>query len=224
LIEVSILVPVGPHRVYRQFLGECLDSAARQTLRPSEILIVDDMAGLKDIDLPVNPLIRVWKNPWRLGDVGSFNSGVALAKSDLVFMLSCDDTIRPECLELCVAEWESHHREDAYYYVGAHYMGGEWPDQTVPFSAAMVTKNLWKMTGGFPVETTGCGGDAALISILMTYFPNRLIPVARGKPLYNYRVHKDSETANSTPWMGVMTEARSLATKLWKKPEWVGLE
>ena len=142
-----------------------------------------------------------------------------MARNDRVFMLSCDDTLEPDCLEMCVAAYEKNQQKDAYYWVGCHFMDGQ-PDQALPFSASMVTKGLWRECGGFPVETTGCGGDAALISILMTHFPGRLVSVAGGRPLYNYRTHKESETANITPWLHVMDEVRGLTTNLWKPPNW----
>ncbi len=219
------MIPVGPYPIYKEYLQECLDSVLAQTLLPAEILLIDDMAGLpQGLGHSQAVPIRTWRAPWRLGDVGAFNCGVALAENDLVFMLSCDDRIRPECLELCVAEWEKNQRKDAYYYVGCHYIDDVWPDQTIPFSGSMVTKGLWKLTGGFPVETTGHGGDAALISILMTYFPDLLVPVAGGRPLYDYRTHNGTQTANGTPWAGVMIESRKLATNLWKPPVWGRME
>ncbi len=218
---VTVMIPVGPYPHHKRWLGECLDSVAVQTVQPAEILLIDDMAGVDPAWREFWPDGRahIWKTPWRLGDVGAFNCGVALARNDLVFMLACDDTLEPDCLELCVAEHEKMEEREGYYWVGCHYMDGQ-PDQALPFSAAMVTKGLWRECGGFPVETTGCGGDAALISILMTYMPDRLVKVADGTPLYNYRTHKGSETATMGPWMGVMSEVRGLTTKLSKPPEW----
>lgn len=219
---VTVMVPVGPYPYHKRWLGECLESVLAQTLPASEILLIDDMADLSVLDAD-HPEYTVWQAPWRLGDVGAFNCGVALARNDFVFMLSCDDTLEPDCLKLCVAEYEKMEERDGYYWVGNHYMDGQ-PDQALPFSAAMVTKGLWRECGGFPVETTGCGGDAALVSILLTHFPRRLVKVAGGKPLYNCRVHTESQTANLGPWMGVMGTVRSLVTEQWKQPRWGRME
>lgn len=237
--KVTVMIPVGPYEIYKKWLKECIQSVRNQTHEVDEILLIDDMAGLKldksavsfnDGSYLIDDLqsefggCRIWRAPWRLGGVAPFNCGVALARNDLVFMLSCDDTLRPECIEHCVKEWHTHHQKDGYYYVGCHYMGNEWPDQTVPFSGAMVTKGLWKMMGGFPPETASGGGDAAVVSIMMVHFADRLIPVAKGRPLYNYRVHKDTVTAQSTPWMGVIEQTRGLVTKLWQPPKWGRME
>ncbi|KKL87028.1 hypothetical protein LCGC14_1938860, partial [marine sediment metagenome] len=148
---VTVMIPVGPYPVYKQWLGECLDSVTAQTLQPAEVLLIDDMADVRPSELPwALSDVRIWKTPWRLGDVGAFNCGVALARNDLVFMLSCDDTLEPTCLEECVTAYTKNQQRDGYYWVGTHYMDGQ-PDQALPFSAAMVTKGLWRECGGFPV-------------------------------------------------------------------------
>lgn len=235
-VPVTVIVPVGPFPVYKKYLGECLGSVREQTEAPSEVLLIDDMAGLPTIEfqqytdilhtLPSalphyaeDPNCTVWAPPWRLGDVGAINCGVALAQNDLVFILSCDDWLEPDCIEKCYKKWEKHGKKDGYYWVGCHYSDGR-PDQALAFSASMVTKGLWRETGGFAVETTGCGGDAAFISMMMVHFPDKLIKVADGKPLYNVRIHSETMTANAGPWLGVMAEVRGLVTNLWKPPNW----
>jgi hypothetical protein len=240
-VLVTVAIPVGPYAVYKKWLAECLASVQAQTLPPSEVLLIDDMANVMLGDLGEfadelywgsvrpefgvllkhgKPLGRIWRAPWRLGDLGAFNCGVGLADNDLVFLLSCDDMIRPDCLELCVAEWEKNQRKDAYYYVGAHYIGNEWPDQTVPFGNAMVTKGLWRLTGGLPIEAASGAGDQAHISIIMVNFPDRLIPVEGGKPLYDYRVHNETVTSRLGAWCGAVEETRKVILSTWKPPEW----
>jgi len=212
---VSVVIPVGPYAFYKQWLGEAIESVKKQSHPASQILLIDDMAGLSSQGNGVT----LWRAPWRLGGVGAFNCGVALAESDLVFLLSCDDTIDADCLHLCIAAWQQNKREDAYYWVGCRYSDGR-EGQALPFLGAMVTKGLWRMVGGFPIEATSGAGDAALVSILLTHFPDRLVKVANGRPLYNYRVHTQTETANAGPWLGVIGETRGLVTKLWKQPQW----
>ncbi len=34
---MSVVVPIGPNPVYRNYLFECLDSIAAQTFKPSEV-------------------------------------------------------------------------------------------------------------------------------------------------------------------------------------------
>lgn len=239
-VPVSVAIPIGPYAVYKKWLAECLASVQAQTLLPSEVLLIDDMANVMLEDLgnfadelywgSVHPEIgvlrreeknigRVWRAPWRLGDLTAFNCCVGLAQNDLVFLLSCDDMLRPKCLEYCVAEWERNDRKDAFYYVGAHYMGDEWPDQNLAFGNAMVTKGLWRLTGGLPIEAASGAGDQAHISILMANFPDRIIRVSE-EVLYDYRVHGETVTSRLGTWCGAVEETRKIILSTWKPPEW----
>src|SRR6266702_3237139 len=104
-----------------------------------------------------------------------------------------------------------------YYYVGVRYIDtGE--TQTVPCHAAMVTRTLWRRTGGFPIQSSSGAPDAALLSIIMGNYPRagRHWPVADGVPLYNYRRHPDSDTAGKASWQGVILETRHLVTLEWQ--------
>ena len=103
---ISVYVPVGPYAVYREYLSECIDSVRAQTVKPADILLIDDMAGLDEADYPD---CRIWRAPWRLGIPAVNNVGVALAKTDLVLYCGCDDRLMPNCLEMCEQAWEKHH-------------------------------------------------------------------------------------------------------------------
>jgi glycosyltransferase involved in cell wall biosynthesis len=215
--KVSVVVPVGPFAVYKRWLGQCLESVWVQTYPADEVVVVDDMANVTMADTggfadelywgatrpesgvilkDGKPLGKVWRTPWRLGHAAAFNCGVGLARNDLVFLLSCDDTMEPQCLELCVAEWEKQERRDAFYYVGAHIIGCEGetvaPDQNCPFGNAMVTKDLWRMTGGFRIFEGP--SDLDFLTQVLGDFQNRCLPVAKTMPLYNARSHDESIT------------------------------
>ncbi len=242
---ISVVVPVGPEQHHSQYLEECLDSLHLQTLRPQEILIIDDMAGLRgdvrvgeeDVDAVCQfwggPFdgCRIWYAPWRLGVAAAFNCGVALARNNLVLMVGADDWLEPECLEACLEAFQKQ-EEDllCYYYLSVRYHaedGFEIPRdledgvQTLPCNAAMVSKQLWANTGGFPPETGSGAPDAALISILMVHAEaGKLIPVAEGNPLYNVRIHEGQDTCGRAPWQSVIIPTRNILTQLWKAPVW----
>jgi len=197
--KVTVVIPVGPYAVYKRWLPECLESVRAQTHPADEILIIDDMAGVGPSEGIIDGLgnLRIWLTPWRLGDAGAFNCGVGLARNELVFLLSCDDTMESECLELCVAEWEKHERRDAFYWVGAHIIGCEGetvaPDQAAPFGNAMVTKELWRITGGY---LPGAAiSDWLYLQMLGSNFSDRCYSVASAKPLYSARSHSESITS-----------------------------
>ena len=216
--KVTVVIPVGPYVCYKRWLRECLESVRAQTYPVDEILMIDDMAGIALEDIgefadeiyqPIGhedrtvlmrhgiPIGAIWLTPWRLGDAGAFNCGVGLARNELVFLLSCDDTMEPECLELCVAEWEKHECRDAFYWVGAHIIGCEGetvaPDQAAPFGNAMVTKELWRISGGY---LPGAAiSDWLYLQMLGSNFSDRCYSVASAKPLYSARSHSESITS-----------------------------
>lgn len=192
-------------------------SVKNQTYKePITLLLIDDMARLPEI---VDPFIQVWRSPWRLGVAHAFNMGIALAKTELVVMLGSDDLMEADAIERAVLTWEKHKQRHAYYYFGVRYMDTS-ELQTLPCGEAMVTKGLWDMTGGFPVESASGAPDAAFISIMLTYFPSYLIPIADGAPLINYRRHNESDTAGKAPWQGVILSTRDLLTRSWEAPAW----
>jgi len=216
---ITVAVPVGPEKHHQQWLDECLASVAAQTRPPDEVLLIDDMAGLQ----PRNGH-RIWRAPWRLGIAAAMNFGVALAENELVFMLCADDTLHPECLERCLATYEntpSPQRDEAYYFVGVHYMDGYWDDQFLPGGAAMVSKSLWRKCGGFAPETSSGAPDCALMSVFMTHHESgQYMGVSKDLCLYNYRRHADSNTSRAGPWQGVILETRNVLANLWQPPEW----
>jgi hypothetical protein len=237
MTKVTVSIPVGPFPANKRWVLDAVDSVRRQTVPAGEILLIDDMAGFdlgsfdhfpREDDSGVVVIddkrhiltgCHVYAAPWRLGVAHAFNFGVALAANDLVFMLGSDDTLEPECIERCLAEWERQGQRDGYYYVALRYMDtGEV--QTVPCNAAMVTKGLWKATGGFAPESAIGAPDAAFISTLMVHSPSSLIPVTSAGALYWYRRHPDTDTAGRGLWQAPILEVRSRLTADWKPPAW----
>lgn len=216
---ITVAIPVGPNPANKRWLQEALDSVRQQTMQPSEILFIDDMADLKSSDYEGIAYNRIWCSPWRLGVASAFNFGVALANNDLVFLMGSDDVLEPECLEKCFGAWQKNMKADAYYYTGIRYMD-DGETQTVPCGYALVTKGFWRKTGGFPIESGSGAPDAAFISICLVHHSESLIAVADGVPLVNYRRHQESDTASKDSWQGVILETRDILTRNWKKPEW----
>lgn len=231
---ISVVIPVGPRPIHQTWLPECLASVAVQTLRPTDVVIVDDMADLATEQLePLGGIpARIVRNAWRLGVGSSLNCGVALAANELVFLLAADDWLEPDCLESCVAEWQARADPIGYYHVTVRYRvepgyvpAVELPPgglQDLPCGAAMVTKKLFRHTGGFPVESGSGSPDAALISILIGQKgeAGNLYHVRQGTPLYNVRFHLGQESGMVGPWWNVIIQTRDLVTKLWQSPDW----
>lgn len=234
---ITVAIPVGPFSTDQQWLEECLTSVRAQTRKADEILLVDDMAGLPldgafplgdgswQVDKGLLAPCRIWRTSWRVGVADAFNFGVALARSELVFMLGADDTLHPECLERCLDAYEKDApdvRDLTYYFVGVQYLDDREVDkQFVPCNAAMVTKSLWQRCGGFASETGSGAPDAALISVMMIHpEAGRFTGVGEGMCLYNYRPHADTDTAKRAAWQNIILETRNVLTRDWKQPEW----
>jgi len=223
---ISVVIPVGPSQANRRWLLEAQESLERQTLIPDEIVFINDgRASTQEKDycrpsfILENTMIHHYTPPWKLGVAHAFNFGVALARNECVFMLGSDDTLEPECLERCVEAYEGSGSRDAYYWVPVKYMH-DGSIQHVPCGAAMVTKGLWQMTGGFPTEAAVGASDAALLSIMMVHMPDRIVQVG-SKPLYNYRSHPESDTSLKMPhWHQIIVDTRNVLTSEWKAPEW----
>lgn len=231
---ISVVIPVGPFESNKRWLRECMDSIIVQTLQPSDVVLIDDGAELNNLEWLWNQglfntlVLRPCIMPWRTGISHAFNYGVALADSECVFMLGSDDTLEPQCLEKCLEAYNKNTQLNAYYSVPIRYID-DLTIQTAPCNAAMVTKEFWKQTGGFPIETAIGIGDSTFLSICLRHnLPVRWVGEDVGQPevpLYNYRRHPDIHTYKLGPWWGVVDSIRNIATEQWdadKIKEWSG--
>ncbi len=224
---LAVVVPVGPFPANQRWLIPCLESIAAQTLKPAEVILVDDMAGLDEMGCIVTlqeagiPVV-CWRSPWRLGVAHAFNVGVSLAGTERALMLGSDDLLGPEALAACDAAWKKRPVPLGYYWLDVEYLDtGE--QQSVPCNAAMVTKALWRHTGGFPVESAVGAPDAALLSIMMGAKgkAGEIIRVPAARPQYFYRRHTETDTASQQRnFGGVILPIRDALTRTWKSPQW----
>jgi glycosyltransferase involved in cell wall biosynthesis len=92
---------VLPTRNRPRFLREALGSVLGQSLRPAEVVVVDDGdGGAAEVVRSVEgsgPRVRVLAGPGR-GPAAARNLGVAAAQGDLIAFLDDDDLWRPEKL------------------------------------------------------------------------------------------------------------------------------
>lgn len=94
---VSFIVPV---RDGARYLGECLASICAQSVRPLEVLVIDDGSTDESSDVA-----RAFGDPVRClrqppgGASRARNLGIAEARGDLLAFLDADDLVVPEKLE-----------------------------------------------------------------------------------------------------------------------------
>lgn len=217
------MIPVGPYPENVKWLAECIESVCAQILKPEQVVFVNDMSSIDfsyfDHRLWKSNIETYWYDPpWRLGVGHAFNFGVRVAPTECVFMLGSDDTLEPDCLERCMEAYNVQKRFFGYYWVPVRYMD-DGSVQALPCNAAMITKSLWKRTGGFPVEAV-TAPDAALVSIMLKHPEAGMLIKVGDKPLYNYRRHPGTDTARHGAWLDITTRTRDLLTREWEPPQW----
>jgi glycosyltransferase involved in cell wall biosynthesis len=94
-----------------EWIEECLDSALRQTYRPLEILIIDDVSTDNTLEIVraiADERIRVVVNAKNHGLVGNWNQCLRLAQGDYIKFLFQDDTLQPHCVERMMRLFARH--------------------------------------------------------------------------------------------------------------------
>ncbi|KKM05388.1 hypothetical protein LCGC14_1754560, partial [marine sediment metagenome] len=113
-----------------------------------------------------------------------------------------------------------------YYYVDIQYSDtGE--TQSLACHAAMVTKKLWCLSGGFPVESALGAPDTMLVSIMLGAKGNagNLRRVESSQPPYLYRRHDQTDTlSRGNKYHSEMFTLRNKLTANWKQPTWPNLK
>lgn len=229
-VPITIVIPVGPNPAYLDYLPECVESIAAQTNDEDEILFVDDMSGLPycfwetddryDFPLQHTGWWSHIKNDWLLGCAASWNIGTANAKSEWCILMGSDDRLLPGALEAC-REVISDPKHDPLGYYNLTCITSEDEVVTLHNNAALVSRALWKATGGFPVSASLGAPDAMLISIMMIHMPQQLLHIQEGVPLYWVRVHEHQDTKRMAgPFNWEVIQVRNIETERWVAPEW----
>lgn len=99
---ISILIPSYNRG---QFLRESIESVLSQTVRPDEVLLIDDGSSddtaliCREYESRYPELIRFAQNKENLGIVATFNKAMDLSKGDYVCILASDDRLEPKYIE-----------------------------------------------------------------------------------------------------------------------------
>lgn len=82
-------------------IGKALDSVLGQTLENFELVVVDDCSPDETSQIIAgygDSRIRAYRNPLNLGQAGTTNRCIELARAPLVKFLHADDALEPDCL------------------------------------------------------------------------------------------------------------------------------
>jgi glycosyltransferase involved in cell wall biosynthesis len=222
--SLSVVMPVFDHA---RFIGRALDSLARQTQRPDELVVVDD--GSTDESAAI---VQAWAAaaPFRVtivrqrneGAHVALNRGLALARGHTIALLNSDDAYAPDRLAKLSARLDDAHAlafsavalvdDDDQPAAGAYAQAlatrvGELRRIPTPLHA-FVRHNAAISTGNLVFRRTlldTTGGFAPLRVchdwdfVLAATYATRFAIVH--EPLYRYRLH-DANTFASSPLRG----------------------
>jgi glycosyltransferase involved in cell wall biosynthesis len=93
---------------YGRFLAQALDSLVAQSMSDWEAIVIDDASTDETSEVLTcylrDPRLRAVVHSWRIGNIASYNEGLAMARGELVGILSADDyLLRHDALERQVA-------------------------------------------------------------------------------------------------------------------------
>jgi glycosyltransferase involved in cell wall biosynthesis len=92
---------------YDKFIAQAIRSALHQTLRATEVIVVDDGStdnSRKIIESFGQDVKPVWKQNG--GQASAFNAGFSASSGDVICLLDADDIFKPEKLEVVVDTFE----------------------------------------------------------------------------------------------------------------------
>lgn len=97
-----------------RFVSEQLQSLARQELLPTELVVTDDGSTdgtpdlIEEFGASAPFLVRVHRNPERLGVLRNFERALSLCAGDIVFLSDQDDVWLPDKIRTVVSAFETH--------------------------------------------------------------------------------------------------------------------
>lgn len=217
--DVAVSVVLALHNG-RRYLAEAVESVATQTLRPLELLVVDDgstdggVAVLDQLALPFEVTVLTQGNA---GQSAARNRGVAAARGDLVAFLDQDDRWHRKHLEMLCArlddpavgwaysdfdEIDGEGRLVTMSFLAEHHI--DHPKRTLSAcisadlmvlpSASVVRRQAFDEVGGFDEELRGYEDD----DLYVRFFRSGWRLAFVDEPLTSFRVHANSSSTDHT--------------------------
>jgi glycosyltransferase involved in cell wall biosynthesis len=93
-----------------RYLAQNLESILAQTLRPAEILVLNDASTDRtaEIALSFGDAVSHWRSEQNLGQFANVNRGIELARGDLIAVFHADDVYDPDIIEVATETFEAH--------------------------------------------------------------------------------------------------------------------
>ncbi len=123
---------------HARYLPRALDAILSQSIRPRELLVLDD-ASTKDNSLEVldgyarrDPIVRVIRNEKNLGVVPTYNKGVGLATTEYLLLAAADDYLLPGFIEKSIAQLAANRQAGLCFAYDSFTVGDGGPVQANP--------------------------------------------------------------------------------------------
>lgn len=127
-VSLSIIVPVYNEEGY---LSACLDSIAKQTVMPDEVIVVDNNSTDRSAEVAKSyPFVRVVKAREQ-GIVHARNAGFDAAKSDVIGRLDADSVLPPGWVSYVKNFYQSPDHQDHALTGGGYFYNVSFPGRRI---------------------------------------------------------------------------------------------
>lgn len=120
---VSVIIPC---RNYGRFLSEAIESVLQQTLKPLEIIVIDDDStdNTEEVAYRYSGLVRYVYSSHKGNSTPSraMNQGIRISKGEYIICLGADDKLSPDYIGKCTAELEKD-RHVGFVWTGTAEFG-----------------------------------------------------------------------------------------------------
>jgi glycosyltransferase involved in cell wall biosynthesis len=159
--RISVVMPLYNHEGY---VAQALESIFAQTVRPLEVIVIDD--GSRDKSAAVardflarHPDLVFWSHP-NQGTHYTINAGIHRARGEFISILNSDDAYHPERFADCLRIFDSHEEVSAVTTALSFIddknkaIRNPWYEQARAFYAEVGDLSLALVNGNFLMTTS----------------------------------------------------------------------
>ena len=133
--STAVLTVVLANYNHARFLPRALDAILSQSVRPSEVIAVDDASTDNSLEVlnhyaRRDPVLRVVRNEANLGVTRNYNKGLGLASRRYVMLAAADDYLLPGFIAKSIAELEQHSEAGLCFANDSFQRGENGPVET----------------------------------------------------------------------------------------------
>lgn len=199
---VSVVIPNYNHARY---VRDAVLSALRQSVRPVEVIVVDDGSTdgsrevLEKLRRRYHPRLRVILHERNQGLAAARNTGILAARAGLIVPLDADNLLDPDMVRACLSESRRIGHEFIYtdlYRFGKRMVRVEVPEYSFEVlkrrnyidNCAMFRKMYWEDLGGYKADVPGYEDWEFWLNLGKQGIRGSRLP----RPLFYYRVRERS--------------------------------